>query len=428
MTEVALQPRTASLARIAAVVPALARAASRLRVAAWLDRERAVSWSGALAIYQALLLAGTVLWSYGTFGPTRPPILADFMSFYGAGKLALSGTPQLAYDHAALWHAEQIATGADTPYNYFFYPPPFLALCAALACFPYLLAFILFETVTLCLYLVVVLRILGKSRWVWCLPALAFPSVFWTMGLGQTSFLIAALFGAGTLLVDRRPWLAGGLLGLLGFKPHFGLLVPLALAAGRRWVAFASASAALLGLVIVSLCVFGIETWCAYFVALGTAVDVYTSGKIILAGYVTPFGAARLIGLSTGAAYAVQFVIALATACYVAWIWYRDCSLPVRASVLIAGTLLSIPLALVYDLLLAMVCIAWLVRSAQVSGFLPWERLVLSALYVIPLVSLGIGLVWRVPLGPVASAAVLALCFCRVSATRRIARANFACK
>ena len=39
-------------------------------------------------------------------------------------------------------------------------------------------------------------------------PVVAFPPVFWALGLGQNSFLTAALFGAGTLWVDRRPILA----------------------------------------------------------------------------------------------------------------------------------------------------------------------------------------------------------------------------
>src|SRR6202007_3224914 len=96
---------------------------------------------------------------------------------------------------------------------------------------------------------------------------LAFPAVWWNFGLGQNAFLTAALFGAATLLVDRRPILAGLLFGALCYKPHFGLLVPLALAAGGRWRCFAAAAASAGGLVLASLMVFGSSTWEAFLAA-----------------------------------------------------------------------------------------------------------------------------------------------------------------
>src|SRR5216683_8135079 len=112
-----------------------------------------------------------------------------------------------------------------------------------LALLPYLAAFVTFQIVTLAFYIAVVQRILRVSGWTWCIPLLAFPSVFWAVGLGQNAFLTAALFGLGTLLIDDRPMLAGVAFGLLCYKPHFGLLVPVALFAGRRWSAFLAAAA-----------------------------------------------------------------------------------------------------------------------------------------------------------------------------------------
>src|SRR5207244_3647915 len=70
---------------------------------------------------------------------------------------------------------------------------------------------------------------------------LAFPMAFWNIGLGQNAFLTAGLFGMATLLIDRRPIVAGLLFGLLCYKPHFGLLIPGALAAGGYWPRFPAA-------------------------------------------------------------------------------------------------------------------------------------------------------------------------------------------
>src|SRR5262249_58736086 len=109
-----------------------------------------------------------------------------------------------------------------------------------LAALPYLPAFVAFEAVTLVLCLIVVREIFADRSWSAIFPVLAFPAVFWALGLGQNSFLTASLFGAGTLWIDRRPIVAGVCLGALCYKPHFALLVPLALLAGGHWRALAT--------------------------------------------------------------------------------------------------------------------------------------------------------------------------------------------
>src|SRR5439155_25718548 len=175
--------------------------------------------------------------------PLPGPTPTDFVSFYAAGALADAGTPSLAYDHAAHLAAEERVVGAGIQYQFFNYPPVFLLLCAALAPLPYLVAFVLFEAATLVLYLFVATRILGERSGTAVVALLAFPIVFWNLGLGQNAFLTAALFGAATLLIDRRPVVAGLLFGAVCYKPQFGLLVPLALAAGGYRRAFIAAGA-----------------------------------------------------------------------------------------------------------------------------------------------------------------------------------------
>ncbi len=242
---------------------------------------------------------------------------------------------------------------------------------------------------------------------------LAFPPVFWTIGLGQNAFLTAALFGGFTLLMDRRPLRAGTMLGLLCYKPHFGLLAPIALVAARRWSTFLAAGATVLALVGLSVWLFGWHTWAAYLTAFRGSDAVYASGRIDLAGIVTPFGAARLAGLPPQSAYALQSVSTLLMVGVTALIWRSAASQPVRAAALLAATLLAVPLALLYDRLLALVAIAWLVRQARQSGFLPWEKLVLLAIYPAALLVWLAGHAWHVPLGPLISLAMLALCLRR---------------
>jgi alpha-1,2-mannosyltransferase len=382
------------------------------RRADWLDRDRIFAWSIVLLIEEVLLLAFLALWQHGVFVQIETPPSADFVSFYAAGKLALAGTPALAYDPVAHFLAEQQATGGD--YQFFFYPPIFLMICAALATLPYLLAYAVFQVVTLGLFAAAVGTILRESGWKWLIPLLAFPPVFWTLGLGQNAFLTAALFGGFTLLIDRRPLSAGAMLGLLCYKPHFGLLAPVALIAGRRWTAFLAASATVLGLFGLSVWLFGWETWSAYIAAFRGSDSVYASGRIDFAGVVTPFGAARLLGFPPEPAYILQAGCALLMAGLVALVWRRGMSLPVRAATLLAATLLAVPLALLYDKLILLVAIAWLVREARQSGFQPWEKLLLLATYPVALLTWPVGNAWHVPIGPMVSGAVLLMCIGRV--------------
>ena len=85
------------------------------------------------------------------------------------------------------------------------------------------------------LFLLAIRRIAQPNGWGWLIPVLAFPAMFWNLGVGQNAFLTASLFAGFTLMLDRRPATAGAMLGLLCYKPHYGLLALFALAAGQRW-------------------------------------------------------------------------------------------------------------------------------------------------------------------------------------------------
>src|SRR6201981_2123654 len=234
--------------------------------------------------------------THGLIAPLAGPTSTDFVSFYAAGALADAGAPELAYDQAAHDAAEQRATAAGIEYRFFYYPPVFLLLCAVLACLPYLAAFLLFETATLVLCLIVMREILAERDWWAVIPVLAFPAAFWTLGLGQNSFLTAALFGAGTLWIDRRPILAGFCFGALCYKPHFALLVPLALLAGRHWRILAASLGSAAARCLSSRIAFGWETWQGLVAAAMGSHAIYASGRINFGGLITPFGAVMLAG------------------------------------------------------------------------------------------------------------------------------------
>jgi alpha-1,2-mannosyltransferase len=361
----------------AGVIPFLQRLAEAL------DRRRILAYCRILLALEAALFLFLVAGTHGWIVPLKKPTTTDFVSFYAAGSLAEAGTPALAYNQAAHYAAEQQATAAGIRYQFFYYPPVYLLLCAVLARLPYLVAFVTFEAITLGLYLFVACRILGERGFAVLAPLLAFPATFWTLGLGQNAFLTAALMGGGTLLVDRRPLVAGLLFGALCYKPHFGLLVPVALAAGGHWRAFAAAAAAVAALCLASLLLFGAETWHAFLTGAFASQATYESGSIAVVAYITPWGAALRLGAGSALAWTAQAAASVAAAAFVFWIWSRDMPLPLRGAALAAATLLAVPVALIYDLMLAAVAMLWLVRADREAGMPPAEKLALSAVLTI---------------------------------------------
>lgn len=393
------------------------------RCAAWLGRARAIGWGRTLLIVEIVALIAIAAGTYGVYVPLEAPASTDFISFFAAGRLADLGTPALAYDPAHHRAMEQAVFGnAALPYAYFFfYPPTFLVVCAVLALIPwYLGAFAVWVIATGALFVAALKAIL--KDWRLTIAFLSFPAAAATVGIGQNALLTAGLIGFGTYFVDRKPVVAGLLFGALVYKPHLAMMIPVALLAGRNWRAVAAMAASALAVIAVSLAWFGTDTWQAFLADADAAAASFVSGRVGFAGLVSLFGAARLAGVGAVAAEAIQVVVALAGAAAVAVVWARRRSLPVRALVLIAAGLIAPPVILFYDLLPAAIAIAWLIVDARRTGFLPYEKFALIAIWFVPIVSRGAGIAWGVPLGPVATILLAALAVARARNEWREAR------
>src|SRR5207253_3161635 len=73
------------------------------------------------------------------------------------------------------------------------------------------------------------------------------------------------LFVAGLLaLLPTRPVLSGICLGLLSYKPQYGLLFPLVLVAASQWRVFFTAAAVAAVMAVASWLAFGSESWQAF--------------------------------------------------------------------------------------------------------------------------------------------------------------------
>jgi hypothetical protein len=143
---------------------------------------------------------------------------------------------------------------------------------------------------------------------------------------------------------------------------------------------------------------------------------MYESGRILFGGFVSPFGAMRLIGVSTPAAYVVQAIFAVIAAIVVAIVWRRRLSAPVRNAVLASATLVAIPLSLLYDMMLGAIAGCWLLRGARSEPMPAWEKTVLAAIYLLMLDSRGLAEQIALPVNTICALMLFGL------ATRRAAR------
>jgi alpha-1,2-mannosyltransferase len=387
----------------------------------WLNRRRVTVYAAILLGFEVLAFLFLVAGTHGWIVPLAQPNTTDFVSFYAAGSLADAGNALAAYDPVQHLAAEVAATEPGIKHVIFVYPPVFIMLCALLARLPYLAAFTVFEGLTLIPCLFVLRRIVQEQRWAAFIPLLAFPAVVIDIGNGQNALLTAALFGGATLLIDKRPLAAGLLFGALCYKPHFGLLVPLALLAAGRWRAVAGAALSALTLVALSAATLGWQSWEAFVVAITGSHTTYESGQIDFAAFVSSFGAIRLIGGGPGLAYAVQGAVSLSAAALVVVVWRRNLSLPVRAATLASATLVALPLILFYDFIMAGIAMAWLVRAGRQTGFLPWEKLIFAVVFATPILARGVGTALHLPIATAAGYALLCLCARRARHEYRLA-------
>jgi arabinofuranan 3-O-arabinosyltransferase len=317
--------------------------------------------------YLIFLAAAYLKGNFLTDGQGRP-IANDFVNVFAAGRLTLDGSAAAAYDWPLHKEAEVRAVGHDFA-NYYgwHYPPTFLFVAAGLATLPYLAAALVWLVVTLAAYAAAIGGILGVRTGI--LFALGFPAALWNVTAGQNGFLTAALIGGTLGLLERQPALAGICLGLLTYKPQFGLLFPFALIADRRWLTIGVAAAVAAGLAASSWLAFGSASWDAF------ACWLPITGQIVLgeggAGWgrlQSLFGLIRAHGGSEMLAATVQAVASAALAAGLVWLWRSRAPFELKAAALAAGALLATPYVYIYDLAVLAVAVAFLLRLALPRG------------------------------------------------------------
>ena len=350
-----------------------------LRDLAWLHSDRLVAYGAItfIALAPAYIFYFHLALVHGS----------DFYAFWSAAKLAASGAPHLAYSAQAmsafqLQHFHSINLFPKLFFFPFLNPPPFLLIVMPLAFFqlPYALA--IWIGTTFAAWMAAAAKLVRGSRW----PLIAFPGAAIAAWHGQTGLLTGAIMIAAIHNLERRPALAGILFGLMVVKPQLAMLVPFALIAGRyyRVLWFACLSAA--GLLNLSWAVFGSTTMIGF---LGTTVHaqqlMHGFDKDALARMITVYASVKLAAGSVPA-IAAQLAVTLCMAALVVRIWRGPVGAAAKGAVLVVANLLATPYAFAYDLPVLVLPICWIASEGRRSGFLPWEKLALVAIYWSPLV------------------------------------------
>jgi hypothetical protein len=399
------------------------RVRQALRSGDWLTRERITLVAIALLFATAAGFLYLVATAHGGVDRQGRPLGTDFSNVYAAGTLVNEGKAATAFDPALEYAREREIFGNDTLFYGWHYPPFFLFAASALALLPYGLALTVWQAMTLGLYLLMIRgivapspRLPGEGRGdvtagsLWLLLALAFPSVLINVGHGQNGFLTAALLGGALVVLDRRPLLAGILLGLLVYKPQYGLLLPVVLGVSGRWRCFAAAAATVIVLAIATTLIFGMPVWHAFAVfSEFTRKVVLEQGDTGFFKIQSIFAWARMWGAPIPLAYAVQGFATLGIAAALAWLWRSPAAYPLKAAALCIGTILATPYSFDYDMMVLAPAIAFLAADGLRRGFLPWEKTALAALWLVPLVARTVAHASMIPLGVPAMLTVFVL-------------------
>jgi arabinofuranan 3-O-arabinosyltransferase len=344
-----------------------------------------------LCIINASLLQRGFVAHWWIFDENGLGIPTDFVNVWSAGRLVLDGHPAQAYDWDIQKQVQVAVLGQGYDGNFaWHYPPPFLFVAAVLAYFPYGAAYVGWAAVSLVPYLAVMRAIVGSNFGI--LLALAFPVVFTNALVGQNGFLTASLIGGALYLMPVRPALSGICLGLLSYKPQYGVLFPIALIAAAQWKVFFTAGTVAVLIAALSWLAFGTESWQAFFHWMPMFSQAFlTEGRAPWGKMQSIFALVRYLGGTEQLAWVLQWIMSGMVAVLLALIWRsRKVLYPLKAASLAAGALLITPYLFLYDLMVLAIAVAFLVRLGLDQGFaryeLPALGLVAALLMIFPLV------------------------------------------
>lgn len=357
----------------------------KLDIDRWItpDRIRGYSIICIFAYVVAAIVWLVVMGRNDWIDPYGKPLGYDFLTFYAASDMARMGDPAGAFDVDKIFAAEIAAAPANKTVFLWHYPPVFQLLITPLAYMPYGVALASWLAVTLALYLLLV-REISDHPWALLVGA-AFPAVFVNLMHGQNGFLNTALLGFGLLWLDRRPWLAGVCIGLLVYKPHFGVLLPLLLAVQGRWKTFASAAVTAVAFCAAAYAAYGIDPWMAFFKNFKVVSQVLEAGFLPWSKIPSVFIMLADVGVPLNIAYAAHFAVAAALAVATVIAWRMPGPQRLKVALAVPAIIAVSPYCFDYDLVLLALPIGLLADYGRGAPLPAGARTVMALAFFAPM-------------------------------------------
>lgn len=341
------------------------------------------------AIYVVLLGAYATTLD-GQFDVTAHPVGRDFINYWSGPVLAFQDKIGVLFDPVRYHLAQEALVGRPFAYHVWSYPPTLLLLIAPLAALPYFPAFVLWSVAGWFIWVRTALRgpwWSGHWRSSAGLTVVLAPAALVNVFFGQNGFLTALLFVGGFRLLMKHPLLAGGLFGLLTFKPQIGILIPVALvAAGRYRTVLAAGLTAVLMAVAAGL-VFGWDAWAGYLdkVTPFQRLAMETATGPFLLWVTTPFMSGRLMDLPIPLCYGIQAIFTAVMIVTTWQIWRGERSFEIKLAFTTAAAILATPYSLAYDLTIPSVGALLFFLFLRNQGFVLRDVLALASLWTLPL-------------------------------------------
>jgi hypothetical protein len=390
------------------------RLADAVRTGDFLDRARVRRIAVIVSVTIVVALIAILATSSGGIDPEGRPLGPDFFSFWSAARVAAADGPQVAYDiFRNRDFQSDYLDGASLFFVPFWSTPPFLLLITPFAALPFPLAWAAFSGATFTFY-VLAMRRLAPPTSLSLLVIAGAPGVLSNASIGQTGFLLAALFAAAAAAYPKRPLIAGVFIGLIALKPQYGLLIPLCLLIDRRWKTILAATLVVMAEVAVSIAAFGSSIW-SHFLANGEAARyvLLESGAVHWEKNVSLYAMLRRVGVEGALAYAAQGVYAAVCAGGLVLLWRSAADYRLKLAGLITASLMATPYALDYDLLILAPAIALIVSVAIEDGFRNYEKATLALAWLAPLICYTASVAFNLPVGLLALAATFSIILAR---------------
>lgn len=319
-------------------------------------RRVAFIWCGVAGLLLLAYLARQL--GVGLTDGAGHPFGEDFLNFWSGAHLAVTGQAGIIYDIGRFHAFETGVAGAPIDLYHYSYPPVMWLISAPFGLLPYPIAWAIWQLLGWGAFALAVRQVAPGH---WPLIALALPAPFINAMGGQNGCWTAAILGWGLILLRDRPMMAGMILALFVVKPQLGWLIPLALLAGRQYRALGAFLLTALALILVTLPLFGVESWIAYArqgALLKTVILEHGDGT--WHRMISAFVLVRHLGATVTIAYMAQAAVSLIVAALILPIWRREGATHRAKALLVIGILAGSLYVSDYDCVMAAFAAIWL--------------------------------------------------------------------